>query len=365
MMDTLQSLLDTSFLTIPLMQWLAAIMVLFMTFVLQSIIVKHVFRFLTQRMARQSKTTLDTVLFKAAEKPANGFILLLGMLLAVHILSPTENMLPLVRFTDQMARVAIIFVGVWFLWRLLDGLTIYFGEQASHTETTLDDQLIPFIAKTLKAFLVITGILVMAQNMGYSISGLLASLGIGGIAVAMAARDSIANIFGSIMILIDRPFMVGDWIKTNDFEGVVEEVGFRSTRIRTFEKTLVNVPNSQLANMVIDNIDARSVRRIKMRIGLTYATTPEQMQLAIAGIEHILETHPGVDQEFKLVKFDEFADSSLSIFLYYFSASKAWGEYLAVRQDVNLKIMSLLESLNLDFAFPSRSVYMHDMDKQA
>jgi len=139
---------------------------------------------------------------------------------------------------------------------------------------------------------------------------------------------------------------------------VVEEIGFRSTRIRTFEHTLVNVPNSLLANMVIDNIDARSKRRVKMRIGLTYSTSPERMQRAIEGIEAILDNHPGVDQHFKMVKFDEFADSSLSIFLYYFSASKEWPRYLQVRQEVNLQIMQLLESLDLEFAFPSRTIYM-------
>jgi len=201
--------------------------------------------------------------------------------------------------------------------------------------------------------------------MGYSISGLLASLGIGGIAIAMAAKDTIANVFGSIMILVDRPFAIGDWVKTSEFEGVVEEIGFRSTKIRTFERTLVNVPNSALANMVIDNIDARNERRIKMRIGLTYDTTPAQMEAAIAGIEAILRDHPGVDQSYKLVKFDEFADSSLSIFLYYFSASKVWAEYLQVRQEINLQIMQLLESLDLEFAFPTQTVHLQKESSDA
>ena len=362
-MDTFSQLLNISFLGIPLLQWLLALMVLFLTFVVQRIVIKNIFHFLSQRIASQTKTTLDDMLFEAAEKPANWFILLIGMLLAVHILNPPQQSFPLVEGIDQIVRIASIIVCAWFLWRIIDGLAIYFTARASHTETTLDDQLIPFIRKTLKAFLIITVILVIAQNMGYSISGLLASLGIGGIAIAMAARDTIANVFGSIMILLDRPFMVGDWIKTNEFEGVVEEVGFRSTKIRTFAKTLVNVPNSQLANMVIDNIDARHIRRVKMRIGLTYDTTPKQMQQALDGIEHILNTHVGVDQTYKLVKFDEFEDSSLSIFLYYFSASKVWEDYLTVRQDVNLQIMTLLESLGLEFAFPSRTLYLHEMEQ--
>jgi len=236
-------------------------------------------------------------------------------------------------------------LGSWFVWRLIDGFSAYFSARAAHTQTALDDQLVPFISKTLKIFLIFTLVLVLAQNMGYSISGLIASLGIGGLAIAMAAKDTIANIFGSIMILVDRPFTVGDWIKTNEFEGVVEEVGFRS---------LVNVPNSQLANMVIDNIDAMPKRRVKMRIGITYDTTPEKMQLAIAAIEKILKNHVGVDQVFSLVKFDAFEDSSLSIFLYYFTKSTHWDEYLQVRQEINLEIMQALEKLKLEFAFPRK-----------
>jgi MscS family membrane protein len=178
----------------------------------------------------------------------------------------------------------------------------------------------------------------------------------------MAAKDTIANVFGSVMLLVDRPFTIGDWIKTKEFEGVVEEIGFRSTRIRTFAKTIVNVPNSMLANMVIDNIDARPKRRVKIRIGITYDTTPAQMQQAITGIENILKYHIGVDQEFSLVKFDEFEDSSLSIFLYYFTNTTHWEEYLQIRQEVNMQIMELLEELGVEFAFPTRTLHLQPSD---
>jgi MscS family membrane protein len=139
---------------------------------------------------------------------------------------------------------------------------------------------------------------------------------------------------------------------------VVEQIGFRSTRIRTFSKTLVNVPNSILANMVIDNIDAMPKRRVSMRIGLTYDAPRDKLQAAIDGIEAILKAHTGIDQDFSMVRFDEFADSSLSILLYYFTKSTRWDEHLQVRQEVNLQIMALLEKLGLDFAFPTRTVYI-------
>ncbi|MDX8392825.1 MAG: mechanosensitive ion channel family protein [Mariprofundaceae bacterium] len=344
-------------LEIPATRWLAAILILFITIACRRWLIV-LFHRIAQTVAARTETPLDNLLLEAAEKPAGWLLYTLGILATLHVLNPPADVFPLMPLVDQLGRVLTLLIGAWFLWRLIDGLAAYFRARAASTESSLDDQLVPFAAKTLKIFTAITAMLVIAQNMGYSISGLIASLGIGGIAVAMAARDTIANVFGSVMILIDRPFSVGDWIKASEFEGVVEEIGFRSTRIRTFANTLVNVPNSLLANMVIDNIDARAKRRVKMRIGLTYATTPAQMQQAIEGIEAILAQHAGVDQQFKLVKFDEFEDSSLSIFLYYFSASTDWGEYLQVRQEVNMQIMALLESLHLDFAFPTRTVHL-------
>ncbi|WP_201265531.1 mechanosensitive ion channel family protein [Mariprofundus sp. EBB-1] len=348
---------EMTWLDITLAHWLLAITALFITIVAQRYIVK-LFHNIAQKITSRTETQLDNVLLEAAERPGSMLIFVIGTLISVHLLNPPAETFPIIELFDSAGRIVSIFIGVWFLWRLLEGLSAYFTERAKETESSLDDQLVPFIAKTLKVFLVLTAVLVIAQNMGYSISGLIASLGIGGIAIAMAAKDTISNIFGSIMILVDRPFMVGDWIKTAEFEGVVQEVGFRSTRIRTFERTLVNVPNSALANMVIDNIDGRSERRISMRLGLTYDTTPAQMRAAIAGIEEILRNHPGVDQSYKLVKFDEFDASSLSIFLYYFSSSKVWADYLQVRQEVNLLIMDLLEEMNLEFAFPTRTLHI-------
>jgi len=363
MSEIWESLQQWSMLDIAATRWLLAAAALFLTIVIQRLAIRA-FHALTQNIAAHTQTDLDDVLLAAAEKPASWLIMVIGLLITVHLLNPPIETFPLIPLADRAGKVISIMLGAWFLWRMIDGFVAYFSARAAQSHSTMDDQLVPFIAKTLKIFLVLTGVLVVAQNMGYSISGLIASLGIGGIAVAMAAKDTIANIFGSVMILVDRPFSIGDWIKTKEFEGVVEEIGFRSTRIRTFAKTVVNVPNSMLANMVIDNIDARPKRRVKMRIGITYDTTPDQMQKAIAGIEKILKYHIGVDQDFSLVKFDEFEDSSLSIFLYYFTKTTHWEEYLQVRQEVNMEIMELLESLKLEFAFPSRTVYLQNQEEE-
>jgi len=286
-------------------------------------------------------------------------MLLIVVMACIHTLEPTGTSWRWVSFSESAAVVLSILIITWFLWTLITAMRQHFCTQTTLIEdASLNQQLVPFIARMLKIILTISCILMVVQNMGYSVSALIASLGIGGIAVAMAAKDTIANFFGSVMLLLDRPFRIGDWIRTTEFEGIVEDIGFRSTRIRTFSKTLVNVPNSLLANMVVDNVDAMPKRRIKMRISITYAAGPKKMQQALDGIKTILRQHQGIDQEFFLVNFDEFEDSGLSIFLYYFSSSSGWADYLQVRQEVNLQIMTLLEKLDVEFAFPSQSIYL-------
>ncbi len=357
MEDYLFYITGWTFLEIPSLRWISAFVAVLATFMLQKFLLRRIHGFASY-VAHKTETLMDDLLFEAAEKPLGWLMMIIGFLIALQLLNAPEDRFPIVSVLFEGGRIFCLVIGAWFVWRLIDGLTVFILAHEKETKSALNGQLIPFLAKTFKVFLVLTVLLVVAQNMGYSISGLVASLGIGGIAVAMAAKDTIANVFGSIMLLIDRPFVIGNWIKTSEFEGVVEEIGFRSTRIRTFAKTLVNVPNSSLANMVIDNIDAMPRRRVKMRIGITYSTTAAQMEQAVAGIEEILRQHPGVDQEFSLVKFDEFEESSLSIFLYYFTQSTNWSEYLQVRQEVNLQMMALLESLQLEFAFPTRTLHI-------
>ena len=349
--------LHIKLLGIELGRWLAAVAVLALFVFVQPLLLARFHRFAT-RLAAKTRTRLDDVLLAAAEKPMRWLLWLVGAILAAHLLAPPAARTPLLRYMDAGARAAAVILAAWFLWRVVEGLGVYLRERAAATETKMDDQLVILGERTLKIFLVVVALIVAAQNLGFSVSGLIASLGIGGIAVAMAARDTIANFFGSVMLMLDRPFLVGDWIKTPAFEGIVEEIGFRSTRIRTFEKTLVVVPNAELANMVIDNMDARPVRRVKMRVGLTYDTTPEKMRAFLARVRKLLAEHPGVDPSFFLVRFDEFGASDLSVFIYYYTKSTAWDEHLAVREEINLRLMEIVEELGLSFAFPTRTVHL-------
>jgi len=216
------------------------------------------------------------------------------------------------------------------------------------------------IIKIVKIFVIIIGGITILQEWGYNVNGFLASLGLLGMAFALAAKDTVANLFGSFVIFTDKPFIVGDWIKTQDVEGTVEHIDIRSTRVRTFAQALVTVPNASLANSAILNWSQMGKRRIKMNLGLTYSTTGEQVEQIIADIKDMLVDHKDIHQETIHVYFSAFGDSSLNIFCYYFTKTTAWGEFMKVREDTYLKLMKIVESNGSSFAFPSQSIYIEN-----
>ena len=192
----------------------------------------------------------------------------------------------------------------------------------------------------------------------------MASLGLVGMAFALAAKDTAANLFGSLVIFTDRPFKIGDWIQTPQVEGTVENIGIRSTRVRAFTQALISVPNATIANSPITNWSKMGRRRIKTRLGLTYSTTKEQMQNILEGLRAMLKNHPDIHDDTIMVRFDEFGDSSLSIFCYFFTTTTNWAKFLETKEDVNFKIMEIVEKNGSSFAFPSQSIYVESMPKQ-
>jgi len=221
----------------------------------------------------------------------------------------------------------------------------------------LDDQLAPLLIKSLRIFVIILCVLFILEAFGQSITSLLAGLGIGGLAFALAAQDTVSNLFGSFTIFTDKPFHIGDWVRIGDAEGTVEEVGFRSTRIRRFDQAQVTVPNSQFIKNDVINFSAMKKRRIKFNLGVTYGTSPEQMTKVVEGIKQMIKEDYRFDHTFSMVHFTEFGDFSLSIFIYCFTKTTVWGEFLSVREEFNLKIMQLLEELEVEIAFPSQMIY--------
>lgn len=250
---------------------------------------------------------------------------------------------------------------IWLAYRITGNLSSFLYKAAAKTQSTLDDQLVPLLNRTIKIFTIVLGTLVAIQNMGVNVLSLLAGLGIGGIAFALAAKDTVANFFGSIMILFDSPFQVGDWIKIGDMEGTVEEIGFRSTRIRTFYNSLVSVPNSDLMNARIDNMGRREYRRILAYLGVKYDTPPEKLQSFIDGIKQIVMDSPTTRKDYFHVVFNEYSDSSLTIMLYCFLKVPDWSTELLERQKIYMEILYLASRLGVSFAFPTQSLHIESL----
>ena len=226
------------------------------------------------------------------------------------------------------------------------------NKRAEATENKMDDQLIPFIIEIAKIITYIFALVIVMGNVfEVDITALAAGLGIGGIALAMASKESLENLLGSFTIFFDQPFTVGT------VTGTVEKVGFRSTRIRTFDKSLVTVPNKKMIDAELDNLGMRPVRRVKFNIGLTYETAPEQIKAIVTDIQAMINQHPKTNQEGK-VRFQEFGSSSLDILVMYFVDSPKWNDLIDVKEDVNYKIMEIVKKHNSDFAFPSTTVYL-------
>ena len=309
-------------------------------------------------LAEKTESEADDVASAAIVKPLGLILPVVGIFLAVRTLLSVHP--EWLATSDKTFMVVSILVITWTAFKMADAGTILLKELAAKTDSKLDDQVVPLLRKALKIFIAILAFILIAQNLGYSVSGLLAGLGIGGLALAMASKDTLANLFGSIMILIDRPFHTGDWITFPGGDGVVEEVGMRSTRVRTFAKTVVSIPNQALANATVENHSQMPKRRIKFTLGVTYESTVDQVRGLIKRIEEYLKNNPDIDQEFMLVKFTTFNDSSLDIFVYCFTVTTDWAKHLSVRQDVNLTIMSLVEEMGMSIAYPTQTLHLVD-----
>jgi len=360
---TLEAVLQETFLGISLSHFAGAFLVLIAALILKRVFA-HLFVKVIFPLATRTKSRYDDLFLQSIRKPAEFLLVVIGLFIAVQILQLPTEPVDLQRGAYSLLKGLVTFDIAWALFNMVSLLEAFLSGWVSKTESTLDDHLLPFIRKSLRAFIIFLALIMTIQNLGYSISGLLASLGIGGLAVALAAKDTLSNVFGSMMIILDRPFHIGDWIKAGDMEGTVEEIGFRSTKIRTFARTLITVPNNIVANLAVDNISRMPQRRIKLTVGVTYETSPEQMRRAVEAIRELLRTHPAIDQNFFLVNFTEFNASSLDILVYCFTKTTIWGEYLDARQDVCLQIMDILEAHGMEIAFPSRSVYLRGADEE-
>lgn len=354
----LQLILDYRLFGLPITHLAIAIAIFLTGLFFKNLIAKIILKPL-KTIAKRTKTNTDDMLIDVFEEPLKLSIVLVGAYMATLWL-PFTNF---DRMVDLFVKSFITFMIFWILYRIVDKFSNIFSFFSSKFGKELNEDIQHFMTKTLSVLIMVLGIMAILQEWGINVSAFVASLGLGGLAFALAAKDTVANLFGSLVIFSDRPFKVGDWIETPVVEGTIEEIGIRSTKIRTFAQALVSMPNATLANTPITNWSRMGKRRVKTRLGLTYNTTVEQMQAILKEIKTMLKKHPDVHQETILVSFDEFDNSSLSIFLYFFTKTTVWLEYLHVREDVNFKIMQIVSKNGAQFAFPSQTLYVESLPK--
>ena len=333
-----------------------------------SAIVYKLFAFITERIISRVLTRIgyqgeasSKYLWLIARPTSVFIIVLLLMLFTPALQLPIE----LSRYVNLILGVMVPLFGTVIVYRIVNIASGFLTRMAQRTDSSLDDQLVPLLRKTLKTFVIIIGTLFILDNLNIPILPLLTGLSIGGLAFALAAQDTIKNFFGSVMIFIDKPFQVGDWITADDVDGTVEEVGFRSSRIRTFRNSLIYVPNGKLADNTIDNHGLRNYRRFYTQIAITYDTPPELIEVFVKGLREIVETHPNTWKENYHVYFNDMAASSLNIMFYIFFKAPSWGKELEARHEVLMSIMKLGKELGINFAFPTQTLHIENLPGQA
>ena len=340
---------------LPTYQWIFLLILIFLGFI-ADLVIRFILRRITSVMLLNEEGEEERKIERKLWRPV-------GLLAQALIWYGGATLVDLPSVTTTILLVGLklftVVAGVWTGFLLINLLSAYLARQALKTDSKFDDLIIPLMSKSLKVFVVIIGILTCAQTLSFPMAGLLGGTAIGGMALALAAQDAVSNLFGSITVLVDRPFEIGDWIVTGEVEGTVETVGFRSTRIRTFYNSQITVPNSNLTTAIVDNMGRRRYRRIKSILGVQYDTSPAQIDAFCEGIRELLRRHPYTRKDYYHVYFNGFGDNSLNILLYCFLECPDWAVELREKHRLFVDILELAEQLDVSFAFPTRTLHLY------
>lgn len=335
------------------------------TFVIAASLVNYILGAFHNRIhprLESTQHTWDDTIFEALHKPLKAYVWIITAYLSLKIIDPHIPAIPILNNIVEIKDLGVEIVVFWFLMRCVRNIEARLIENFHKTNSGRDQTTVHAIGLLMRILIFIAALLVTLQVLGIPISGLLAFGGIGGIGVALAAKDSLANFFGGMMIFIDRPFQVGDWIRSpdKDIEGTVEHIGWRLTRIRTFDKRPRYIPNGVFSGIIIDNPSRMLNRRIKTTIGLRYDDA-SKLQPIIDTITEMLENHPDIDtRQILMVNFIQFSASSLDLQIYTFTKTVNWKRYMNVRQDVFLKTIEIIEQHQAECAFPTQTLHVPD-----
>jgi MscS family membrane protein len=307
-----------------------------------------------KKIAAKTETTLDDKLFPAMESPVAAFVMVTGIFAALKVLKLSETADHSIAAGSTVAFSLVIF---WGLLRAFDAIIDHATEIAREKQLGIA-AFMPWIKKSLIAVFVVVGTLMTVQSLGYNVSTILQGLGIGGLAFALAAQDTIANLFGSIVVAIDQPFKVGETVRIGTHTGTVEDIGLRSTKIRLVDKSLVVMPNKMVSSEAVVNLSRFTQRRVEQVIGLTYDTTPDQLAAIVEDIRGLLLADAEVDPTSVLVYFRDFNASSLDVWIVYASRDADFKKGAALKQRMNLAMMRAVAARGMSFAFPTSVMHL-------
>lgn len=328
------------------------ILVVFILF--RNLFTKYVFQLIV-KLARKTPTEFLTQICLSFERPLGWAFIIVGLYLAMDYFPFMEQQNALfIKFLRSMIIVLI----TWGLFNLSSPSTGILISVNAKMNNKIDLILLPFISRTIRVIIIAISISIIGQEFNYDVNGLVAGLGLGGLAFALAAKEAVGNLIGGVVIVTEKPFSIGDWIKTPSVEGIVEDINFRSTKVRTFSQALVTVPNATLANEAITNWSRMGKRKIDFHLGLNYKTTKEELERVVRRIEQLLRTHEEIHPDTIMVAFDHYNESSLDVLIYFFTNSTVWAEHVKIKHEINLEIMAILEEEAVEIAFPSRTLYV-------
>jgi len=330
--------------------WLIAAAIVLATVIVAKL-AYWVLRNIIQKLTAKTKTTLDDILLESLQQPIVFGMVVFGIWFALDNLYFPE-------WIDDIINKSYFFLIIinitWVIARVIAAMIEeYLVPIVEKSESDLDDQLLPVVRKTLKILIWSIGVIIALNNVGFEVGAVLAGMGIGGLALAMAAKDTVSNLFGGIMIFTDKPFIIRDRVKIEGFDGIVEEIGIRSTRLRTLAGRIITIPNAKFTDGIVENISSEPTRKVALNLGLTYDTQPDKMELAMKLLKEINDANPHV-RENPIISFNAFGDFSLGIlFIYYILSGE---DILGVQSEMNMEILKQFNANGLDFAFPTQTI---------
>ena len=344
--------LEKQFFLNSILQWLIALLCI-VGGVFIAKLLYWLFKKTSKKLVVNSKTLLDDILIDTLEKPAVLALALFGFYIGTNQLNMSANLQLLLTNTNKVLIAVCI---TWFVSRLVNAiLTEYMLPAIEASQSTSKKQLLPILTKLITIAIWSIGIIIAFNSIGYNLAGLIAGLGIGGLAFALAAKDYIQNIFGGVSVFTDKPFSINDRIKVDGFDGVVEEIGIRSSRIRTLSGSLVTIPNSKFISSSVENVALEPNRKVTLRLGLTYDTNIDKMQEAMSILKSIVQNNQALVTETPIVFFENFTDSSLCILFIYYIRKGA--DIPTAQSVINLDILKHFNQAGLEFAFPTQTIY--------